>query len=117
MRSSIERMLPDPRFGPALFVGGYWTRSNDPEIDLVGAAVERPTTTTRRRYPIDFIGSIKWRRKGRFGRSDHAALVGQQVRVPGAGQARLVGVSRNGFEPGGLLDVELDPTDLLDAWR
>lgn len=117
VRSSLERMLPDARFGPALFVGGYWTRTNDPEIDLVGAAVERPTTTTRRPHPIEFIGSIKWRRTGRFGRGDHAALVGQQARVPGAELARLVGVSRNGFEPGGLLNVELGPADLLDAWR
>jgi AAA+ ATPase superfamily predicted ATPase len=37
VRESIFRMLPDERFGGAQYVGGYWTRKGDVEVNLVGA--------------------------------------------------------------------------------
>lgn len=109
VRRSIERLLPDERFGDARYVGGYWTRTNMPEVDLVGAADPRPTG-------VSFVGSIKWRENARFTRRDTEDLIEQRSRVPGAAGTRLVGVSRRGFAAGSGLDVELSPDELLWAW-
>ncbi len=49
-------------------IGGYWTRSNDVEIDLVGAD----------RQPVAkellFLGSVKWLENSTFDSHDRAAL-------------------------------------------
>ncbi len=111
IRDSIERMLPDERFGAARYVGGYWTRTNDVEVDLVGA--ERGNKPKR----VEFVGSIKWRERAPFGRRDLAHLVSQAPKVPGTDAETLtVGASRSGFEVGDL-DVKLGPEELLEAWR
>ncbi|NLT05991.1 MAG: AAA family ATPase [Solirubrobacterales bacterium] len=109
-RAAVERLLPDPRFGAARYVGGFWTRSNDVEVDLVGADAPDPRA-------VAFVGSIKWRERKRFDRSDTRELVRQRAAVPGAEDALLVGVSRAGFARDHGLDVALTPADLLDAWR
>jgi uncharacterized protein len=109
VRQSVERLLPEERFSDARYVGGYWTRTNVPEVDLVGAAERDPRT-------VSFVGSIKWRESGVFSVRDTRRLVEQRGDVPGAAEARLVGVSRGGFEADAGLDVELSPEDLLDAW-
>jgi AAA+ ATPase superfamily predicted ATPase len=109
VRRSIERLLPDERFGDARYVGGYWTRTNVPEVDLVGAAEPRPTN-------VSFVGSIKWRENAQFTRRDTEDLIVQRAQVPGAGSALLVGVSRRGFAADTGLDVELSPDELLRAW-
>lgn len=112
VRASIDRLLPDERFGTARHVGGYWTRDNRLEVDLVGGVA--PSAPT----PVAFVGSVKWRRDDVFGREDLAALAALAGRVPGADQkTALVGVSRTGFERSGALDVALTAQDLLDAWR
>jgi AAA+ ATPase superfamily predicted ATPase len=112
VRASIERLLPDERFGGARFVGGYWTRDNRVEVDLVGGA------TPAAPEALDFVGSIKWRDDAPFDRSDAVALAAAQARVPGADErTRLVGVSRGGFEQADALDATLSADDLLDAWR
>jgi AAA+ ATPase superfamily predicted ATPase len=111
VRAAVERMLPDERFGDAMFVGGYWTRDGRVEIDLVGGATEGRTER------VAFVGSVKWRDSAPFDRDDFAALVAGRERVPGADTGTLlVGVSRTGFIGSGL-DVELGPADLLEAWR
>jgi AAA+ ATPase superfamily predicted ATPase len=111
VRRSLERMLPQPRFGGARYVGAYWTRSGEVELDLVGAA-KMPLPTE-----IAFVGSIKWRDRAAFDHGDLARLIEQRPRVPGAGpRTRLVGVSRTGFRVRGEL-VQLGPAELLDAWR
>jgi len=111
VRASIERMLPDERFGDANFVSAYWTRMNDPEVDLVGHAEDR------RPKSAAFIGSIKWRDTAPFSREDGAALAAVRTRVPLTSNATLlVGVCRNGFSPNARLDVELGPEQLLNAW-
>lgn len=111
VRESIERLLPDPRFGEARYVGGYWTRTNDVEVDLVGA---RERQTPKR---IVFVGSVKWREQAPFDRKDLAALYGHRAQVPGADEATLlVAVSRSGSAVSGL-DVALGPEDLLAAWQ
>jgi AAA+ ATPase superfamily predicted ATPase len=109
VRRSLERLLPDARFGDARYVGGYWTRTNTPEVDLVGAADRRPAA-------VSFVGSIKWRESALFTRRDTEELIEQRSRVPGAAGARLVGVSRRGFAIGAGLDAELSPDELLRAW-
>ncbi len=103
-------MLPDPRFGDARYVGSYWTRTNDPEVDLVGAAEPEPTTR------VSFVGSIKWRENAPFTRRDTEQLIETRGRVPGGRDGLLVGVSRSGFAAASGLDVELTAGDLLRAW-
>ncbi len=109
VRDAIERLLPDTRFGETRYVGGYWTRNNDVEVDLVGADSPDPRS-------VSFVGSVKWRERSRFDQSDTRDLVRKRARVPGAEDALLVGVSRSGFAPASGLDVELTPDDLLAAW-
>lgn len=111
VRDAIERMLPDERFGAARYVGGYWTRTNDVEVDLVGAG--RETRPGR----IEFVGSIKWRERAPFGRRDLVRLASQTSRVPGADPETLtIGVSRSGFDAEDL-DARLGPEELLEAWQ
>ncbi len=111
VREAIERLLPDPRCGDARFVGGYWTRTSDVEVDLIGAG-ERVTPPH-----IAFIGSIKWRERVAFDRQDLAALVDQRGKVPGADARTLImAVSRSGVTAGGV-DIALGPEELLGAWR
>ncbi len=109
VREAVERMLPDPRLGGARFVGGFWTRDNRVEVDLVGGREEARSDS------IDFVGSIKWREKAPFDRSDLAALIASRGAVPGATEdAILVGISRSGFATSDL-DVEIGPEELIAA--
>lgn len=111
VRASMERLLPDPRFGDARFVGAFWTKDNRTEVDLVGGRdVGRAGT-------VEFIGSVKWRDREPFARDDLAALQEARSRVPGATpRTRLVAVTRAGADVDGL-DVVLGPDDLVAAWR
>lgn len=111
VRTSVERMLPDARFGGARYVGSYWTRGGDLDVDLVGA--DRPSPPCR----VGFVGSIKWRERAPFGQRDLDALIEQRARVPGASRdTTLVAVSRSGFRAAGRYEA-LGPEDLLAAWR
>lgn len=111
VRQAVERMLPDERFGDARYVGSYWTRTNDVEVDLVGADSPKPER-------VACIGSIKWRERAPFDRRDTDELARLRAAVPGADDALLVGVSRSGFasEDAGL-DVALGPEHILAAFR
>jgi AAA+ ATPase superfamily predicted ATPase len=112
VRASIEQMLPNARFAGARFVGSYWTRTNHPEVDLVGADRDREPTKA------EFIGSIKWRDRAPFSREDSGTLAATRTRVPlTSASTRLVGVSRTEFAPRAQLDVALGPAELLAAWR
>jgi uncharacterized protein len=111
VRESIERLLPDDRLGSAKYVGRFWTRVGDSEVDLVLA--DRPTG------PADLVavGSIKWRDRKRFDSSDAQRLARQAASVPGVTQRTLsIGVSPTGFARDAGLDLELGPDDLLAAW-
>jgi AAA+ ATPase superfamily predicted ATPase len=112
VRDSLEQLLPDDRFGDARYAGGYWTRDNRVEVDLVGGRTASTPSA------IDFVGSIKWRDDAPFDRTDAAALATARGAVPGADAAtRLVGVSRRAFRGAEALDVKLSARDLLSAWR
>lgn len=117
VRASLERM-PQERLYGAHRVGAYWTRANDPEIDLVGLQESAPPRVT-------FIGSIKWRANARFGLADTRALRLKGLRQEGAerggvpgtsSMTPLVGVSRSGFSDGHGLSAWFGPDDLLSAW-
>lgn len=90
------------------FVGGWWPRNNNPEVDLVG--VDRPDKSRR----VTFVGSIKWRQKEPFGPRDLDLLRAHQAVVPGGASAPLLVVSRSGA----IVDeVEcVTPDRLLEAW-
>lgn len=111
VRDAVEQILPDSRFGDARYVGGYWTRTNDVEVDLVGVR-EHPVPER-----VVFVGSIKWKERARFERQDLAALIAQRAKVPGTDeQTLLVAVSRSGAATAGL-DVSLGPSDMIEAWQ
>jgi len=111
VRDAVQRLLPDPRFGQAELVGGFWNRDNSLEIDLVGGRGEATSEA------IDFVGSIKWRSRGDFDRGDLSTLIQHRARVPGAtDETLLVGVSRSGFSVAGL-DAQLTPDDLIAAFE
>ncbi|MGH2902630.1 MAG: hypothetical protein ACRDK7_03445 [Solirubrobacteraceae bacterium] len=91
--------------------GAYWNRTHTVQIDLVGGDA-RPVA--RR---VELVGSVKWRESQPLGRADVNALIAGRAQVPGADEATLlVGVSRSGFSPRLMLDVQLGPNDLLGAW-
>ncbi|MDR0990691.1 MAG: AAA family ATPase [Propionibacteriaceae bacterium] len=54
VREALLRLLPNDDWPDIRAIGGWWPRTNTPEIDLV-AADARPAST------INFIGTIKWR--------------------------------------------------------
>ena len=94
-----------------------WTSYRGAAIEpIVRASLERILPDPRL-GAARFVGSIKWREAASFDRADVARLIGHRDRVPGGTERSiLVGVSRSGFETGDL-DVALEPSDILDAWR
>jgi uncharacterized protein len=91
-------------------VGGYWTRTNDPEIDLVGA--DHAPIAKR----VTMVGSIKWLENKPFDTRDHARLIVHRSQLPGADDnTPLVAVARSGCTVKDL--IALSPGDLLQAWR
>jgi hypothetical protein len=90
-------------------VGGYWTRTNDPEIDIVGA--DRSPVATR----ITVVGSIKWHEQSAFDTRDLARLAHHRERLPGADpEIPLLAVSRTGSSVHGI--PCLTPSELIAAW-
>lgn len=111
IRASVERLvLDDPDLAGTGTVGGYWTRSNTVEVDLVG--VDRWPDARK----VTLTGSVKWREQSPFNRRDLADLIEQRACVPGAADAPLVGVSRAGFTTDGL-DRTYGPAGLVAAWH
>jgi uncharacterized protein len=109
IREALRR-VSDQLPGEPQAIGGYWTRTNDPEIDLVGA--DREPVAQR----ISFVGSIKWRDHHPFDERDLAELIAHRSQLPGADESTpLLAVAR------GTVAVDspkaLGPEDLLAAWR
>jgi hypothetical protein len=101
----ISEQLP----GSPQAIGGYWTRTNDPEVDLIGA--DREPVAKR----IAFVGSIKWRDHHPFDEHDLAALTLHRSRVPGADETTpMLAVTRSGTTVRSL--TTLGPEELLAAW-
>jgi AAA+ ATPase superfamily predicted ATPase len=109
VREALIRLAADDAvLGGAEAVGGWWPRSNNPEVDLVGVApADTPTS-------VPFIGSIKWRETTPFDARDLAALASQRQHVPGADHAALVAVARTACTA--RPDAFYSAADLLRAW-
>jgi hypothetical protein len=108
IREALSRLVPDENLPSAPAIGGYWTRSNDVEIDIVGAD-RQPVA-----QELKFLGSIKWLENSPFDSHDHAALVrhwGMLTDQP----VPLIAVSRSGATATGL-DALYQPEDLIQAW-
>lgn len=109
VRESLWR-LPDQLPPDTAAIGGYWTRTGDPEIDLVGA--DREPVAKK----ITVLGSIKWQENRPFDVHDLARLAQHRDRMPGAeDRTPLLAVSRTGSTVDGL--PVLAPADLLAAYR
>lgn len=110
IREALERLdLPDLESAPGV-VGSYWTRTNDPEIDLVVAD----------RLPVAkhilALGSIKWREEAPFDARDLGRLHAHRLGLPGAhDDTPLIAVSRAGSAVDGVIVV--GPDELLSAYR
>lgn len=102
LRRAPDGLLPA---GTAV-IGGYWTRTNDVEVDLVGA--DRGPVAGR----VTLVGSVKWQERRPFDRHDLAALAAHRTRVPGADAGTaMIAVSRAGAR---VTDIPvLGPADLL----
>lgn len=102
--------LADRLPGPPVAVGGYWTRTNTPEVDLIGA--DREPVAGK----VCFAGTIKWNERGIVTQGDLNALAAGAQRVPGADASTpLVVVARGRVQAKGAAAV-LGPADLLAAW-
>jgi hypothetical protein len=66
-------------------VGGWWNRNNNPEIDIVAARDVKGRD-------VATIGSVKWRENTPITRNDVATLHNARTVVPGAADARLLGI-------------------------
>jgi hypothetical protein len=108
IREALARRLPDDTLPAAPAIAGYWTRSNDVEIDIVGAD----------RAPIArdllFVGSIKWLEKSPFDEHDLADLLRHRAALTSE-PLPTVAVSRSGVTCRGL-HAQYGPDDLINAW-
>jgi AAA+ ATPase superfamily predicted ATPase len=111
VRDALERHLPDERLRGAGYVRSYWTRTNDPEIDLIGG--DRPKSPAT----IAFVGSIKWRETAPFDSGDLEQLIKKSAMVPGVGASTpLVAVSRSGIDGSARkLTLAISPSELVSA--
>ncbi len=111
IREALRRRDPTDGLVAPGTIGSYWTRSNDPEVDIIAA------DTSPVAKELLFAGSIKWRDNSPFDMSDLAALAANVQRVPGGSAATpLMAVSRSGTSAQGLA-AALGPDDLIEAWK
>lgn len=108
VREALARLLPAQDIPAAPAVGGFWTRSNDVEIDIVGAD----------RAPIAkqllFLGSVKWLENAPFDGHDLTRLQYHRSRVTEE-PIPLIAVTRSGSSVG-QVDAVFGPDDLMAAW-
>jgi uncharacterized protein len=110
IRESLRRLSSGALPEGTRVIGGYWTRTNDPEIDIVGA--DREPIAKQ----ITVVGSIKWLETHPFDAHDLSRLMIHRSRLPGADQfTHLVAVSRAGAVVDGVLAI--GPDDLITGWR
>lgn len=108
IREALARLLPDDHLPAAPAIGGYWTRGNDVEIDVVGADRE-PIANE-----LLFVGSIKWLERATFDEHDLAALLRHRALLTDD-LLPAVAVARAGVSCVGL-DATYGPADLIESW-
>lgn len=109
IRESLLRLLPAHGIPAAPVIGGFWTRSNDVEIDVVGA--DRGPVAQQ----LHFLGSIKWLENAAFDDRDLAALQRHRDRVTGD-PLPLIAISRAGVVGRQRADAVFGPQDLIGPW-
>ena len=109
VREALARLLPDGALPAAGVVGGYWTRTNDVEVDIVGA--DRGPVAQQ----LLFLGSIKWLDRSAFDAHDLTALHRNRALLTDE-PLPLVAVARAGVSCRGL-DAVYTSDDLIGAWR
>ncbi|MFB7763294.1 ATP-binding protein [Streptomyces xiamenensis] len=110
IREALWRLADDVLPDGTNTVGGYWTRTNDPEIDLIGA--DRSPIAKK----VTFAGSVKWLEEKPFDARDLARLITHRALLPGADDTTpLLAVTRSGCTAEGIRS--LTPEDLLNAWH
>ena len=111
VRTALTRMLPDSEWPGVTEVGGWWPRTNSPEIDLVGA--DRAPAGR-----VAFVGAIKWRETGTVTGAEITGLSADALRVPGVNVATpLVTVSGSRKTRDRRIRHSWNAADLLTAWR
>lgn len=108
VREALARLLPDDTLPAAPAIGGFWTRNNAVEIDVVGA--DRGPVARR----LLFVGSIKWLERSPFDDHDLADLHRHRAALT-TEPLPTVAVSRSGVSCRGPRAV-YSPADLLAAW-
>ena len=113
VHEGLERMAI--RCGPhgeTGVVGSYWTRTNNPEIDVVIADTS-PVAAS-----IYAVGSIKWRSGSPFDNRDLSDLITHRGQLPGASvDTPLIVVPRSGCTvPAGPRLRIIEPDELVAAW-
>jgi AAA+ ATPase superfamily predicted ATPase len=99
----------DPRLGGAGAVGGWWNRTNRPEVDLVGVdRADRPRK-------VAFTGTVKWRGNVPLGERDVADHRVAVAAVPVLAGAPVVAVSSSRVTAT-QVDAAYTAADLLAAW-
>jgi uncharacterized protein len=99
----------DARLGGAGAVGGWWNRTNRPEVDLVG--VDRADRPRR----VAFTGTVKWRSNAPLGERDVADHRAAVAAVPALAGAPVVAVSAKRVTAT-QVDAAYRANDLLAAW-
>lgn len=109
VRESLRRMPPGALPPQTAVLGAYWTRTNDPEVDLIGAD-RGPVARV-----VSVVGSVKWHESRPFDPHDLARLLVHRDQVPGADErTALLAVARiDSTVPG--VQV-LGAAELLTAW-
>jgi uncharacterized protein len=110
VREALWRLHDVPILKDSHYIGGYWTRTNDPEIDIVGA------DSSPIAKKIELVGSIKWHENKPFDDRELARLIVHRSQLPGADESTpLLAVARAGCTAKGV--EALSPEDLIAAWR
>lgn len=109
VREALTRLSPVRGLPAADAVGGFWTRTNIPEIDIVGA--DRGPVARA----IAYAGTIKWLDAAPVDQGDLNKLAADLARLPGADATTpLVAVGRAGVTA--TVAAALGPDDLIAAW-
>ncbi len=109
IRESLDRLPVEQRPHATGVVGSYWTRTNNPEIDLI-VADKYPVASS-----IFGVGSIKWKENAPFDAKDFSDLVALRSLLPGASSdTPLIVVTRSGCSVQGVRVY--DPEELLSGW-